>query len=348
MPRPYPDLANLSTYTLASNNDIAPFSHKSKAQIQRLQLSNQNHYAKAKAYNNDLQAAESNTSVSLLKWLRQTIRKNRPQEYKDQHLLNKVIEGDVKWAKKWIESGADVNKTIRVLDWTLLHKALIDDRADVVINDRADVVINDRADVVKVLISSPDINESTINQPDFEGQTALYMAARKGYTDIVKLLLNHPNTRNTINLNFDNGKHFLLPIYAAACKGHAEVVEALLNHPRISVSTINQPDFKGQTALYMAARKGYTDIVKLLLNHPNTRNTINLNFDNGEHFLLPINAAVCKGHAEVVEALLNHPRISVSNSFVYSASYWANSQGYTDIVNLLKSHPKTCNYNTFY
>ncbi|MCP4747312.1 MAG: hypothetical protein GY874_14400, partial [Desulfobacteraceae bacterium] len=88
-----------------------------------------------------------------------------------------------------------------------------------------------------------------VNYVNGKGITPLCRAAWKGYTDVVKLLLSHPE----IDVNKDR------PLYWAAKNGHIEIVKLLLSHPEIDV---NQANNIGFTPLYWAAKEGHIEIVK--------------------------------------------------------------------------------------
>lgn len=101
-----------------------------------------------------------------------------------------------------------------------------------------------------------DIN---VNQVNDYRETALFIAAKYGYTDIAEELikagadLNLTDFRNNTAIN------------AAAGNGHLKTVELLLNNP--SLTTLNTPDHNGNTPLHRAAIYGHLDVVKTLLEH---------------------------------------------------------------------------------
>ncbi len=66
---------------------------------------------------------------------------------------------------------------------------------------------------------------SRVNQADNDDVTPLIMAAQKGYTEVVSLLLEH---HAQVDFSIDND---YTPLFMAAGKGHTEVVRLLLQGP---------------------------------------------------------------------------------------------------------------------
>ena len=87
--------------------------------------------------------------------------------------------------------------------------------------------------------------------PDQNNDGALVIAAKKGYANIVEILLRNPN----INPNAKEG----LPLIAASRNGHIEVLPLLLNHPKFKHKYTNLAIDKAISAHKM-------DIIELLVN----------------------------------------------------------------------------------
>ena len=108
-------------------------------------------------------------------------------------------------------------------------------------------------EVVKYIIEKYRIEP---NRPRTEnGGTALYQAARNGYSDIVAYLLNKgadPNIANNSNVT---------PLNAAASNGHEEVVKLLVEKG----ADPNIIDSYGDSSHLAAAQRGHWEIVKLLI-----------------------------------------------------------------------------------
>ena len=108
-------------------------------------------------------------------------------------------------------------------------------------------------EVVKYIIEKYRIDP---NRPRTEnGGTALYQAARNGYSDIVAYLLNKgadPNITNNSNVT---------PLIAAASNGHEEVVKLLVEKG----ADPNIIDSYGDSSHLAAAQRDHWEIVKLLI-----------------------------------------------------------------------------------
>jgi ankyrin repeat protein len=81
----------------------------------------------------------------------------------------------------------------------------------------------------------------------------LEIACEKGYTEIVRLLL---QKGASIKATYNRFTH----LYVACQNGHTEIVRLLLEKGAKIEAT-----YKGYTPLHMACEKGYAEIVKLLL-----------------------------------------------------------------------------------
>ena len=86
---------------------------------------------------------------------------------------------------------------------------------------------------------------------------AVYWACEKGHTEIVKLLLTHPN----IDPSVCGG----LAIFCASKNGHLEIVKLLLAHPDIDPSDNNN------AAVFEANYYGHSKVVKALLSDSRVR-----------------------------------------------------------------------------
>lgn len=96
-----------------------------------------------------------------------------------------------------------------------------------------------------------------IDSLEYEGRTALYMAAREGHRAVVEFL-----TSMGANVNAEStlGK---TPLYMAALKGHFEVVQFLVKHG----AAVNVLNIHGETPLHGALERGHLTIVKYLISH---------------------------------------------------------------------------------
>lgn len=108
-------------------------------------------------------------------------------------------------------------------------------------------------DVLSVIIAKG----ADVNTPDSCGFTPLYIAAYKGHTEVVRMLLE-------AQVNVDDGN--ITPLVAAAENGHSDVVKLLLDHGA-DLNIVIQPD---QLTVYDIAATA--EIQELILKAIEARN----------------------------------------------------------------------------
>ena len=128
---------------------------------------------------------------------------------------------------------------------------------------------------------------------DFNGNTAITWAARRGHEGVVRVLLE----RSDINPNKAD-KWGQTPLLWAAVNGHERVVRMLLQRTDVNPS---MADEYGRTPLLGAAVNGYGGVVRTLLE----RNDVNPNAAD-EYGRTPLAGATVNGHERVVRILLGH------------------------------------------
>lgn len=130
------------------------------------------------------------------------------------------------------------------------------------------------------------------NTLDTNGNTPLHLAAEKGYTECLKLLLAESN--KTINLKSKYKQSTAL--HMAAENGYTECVQILL-HSGSSHSVVND---KNQTALHLAAKAQCAESVEILLELGAEVNALDMDNRTALH------SAVCKAFLSfhVVEVLV--------------------------------------------
>ncbi|XP_060695319.1 cortactin-binding protein 2 isoform X1 [Hemiscyllium ocellatum] len=129
-----------------------------------------------------------------------------------------------------------------------------------------------------------------INHPDEEGSSALYSAAKNGYTDCVTLLLNSGAQVDVI------GNNSFTPLCAAAAEGHVGCAEVLITYD----ANINYAAEGGQTPLYLSCLNGHTECTLSLLE---------AGADCGIRTVdgwAPFHAAVSTGHVDCLKLLMHH------------------------------------------
>lgn len=126
--------------------------------------------------------------------------------------------------------------------------------------------------------------------------TPLWLAARNGHLEIIKILLEHGAAETIAAVN-DQGKTAL---WVASKYGHTDIVRELLH--RGAEETIAITCMDGDTALWMASHHGHTDVVKLLLDH-GAASIIEVADANKE---TPLHTASRKGYLEIVDLLLDY------------------------------------------
>jgi serine/threonine-protein phosphatase 6 regulatory ankyrin repeat subunit B len=147
---------------------------------------------------------------------------------------------------------------------------------------------------VQALLCVSGIN---INAQNFEGSTALLVAALNSNYDLVKTLINHgANVNVASNIR-------CTPLMIAAEKGDLTTVQALLGAPEIDINAQNDGGF---TALYVAGFYGNYDVVKTLINHGASVNLA----DNNRW--TPLMIAAEKGDLTTVQALLGVSGININ------------------------------------
>ncbi|KAK4474487.1 hypothetical protein MN116_001637 [Schistosoma mekongi] len=169
--------------------------------------------------------------------------------------------------------------------------------------------------------------------PNFRGKkvecTPLMEAASVGYTDIVKLLLEHgacvsqkSNTGNTA-------------LHYAATSGHLECVCLLLQYN----SPMEVQNDTGHTPLMEATSNGHVDVARCLIKHGCDINTHSAEFKESA-----LTLASYKGHAEMVRFLLtagaDHEH---RTDEMHTALMEAAMEGHVEVARLLLAHGANVN-----
>ncbi|KAL3256112.1 hypothetical protein ABHI18_007850 [Aspergillus niger] len=129
------------------------------------------------------------------------------------------------------------------------------------------------------------------------GDTALHLAARKGYAEAFNFILAQAMVKQTFSkpllITNRNGE---TPLWLAAAHGHLEIVRSILQYQDFDLDV---PDTGGETPFWVAASNGHTEIVRCLANS----GRVNINQHNNDG-LSALWAAVFNDHEDVVHAMI--------------------------------------------
>ncbi len=109
---------------------------------------------------------------------------------------------------------------------------------------------------VKKQLAKRTVNPNAANA---SGMTPLLVASLEGHDEIVRLLVERPDTDP--NLSMDQGA---TPLFFAAQEGHLECVQALMRRDDLNPNIA----WKGKTPLYVAAIQEHREVVRELLRSP--------------------------------------------------------------------------------
>lgn len=120
-----------------------------------------------------------------------------------------------------------------------------------------EAIENNHEPAVRALVETPGLEINTVYPAQLDG-TALMLAAKLGYVDIVRVLLRHP----AINVNHQDNDG-ATALARATNAGHEDIVEELLARPEIQTNLVNTR--AGYSALAWAAVNNLAGLVEKLL-----------------------------------------------------------------------------------
>jgi len=176
--------------------------------------------------------------------------------------------------------------------------------------------------LVKALNESPDkFTDKHVNCL-LNGNTALAIAAFKGYDQQVSALLKVPDIKvDAID------KYGRTALMGAAGKGHADILSILLKSGKADA---NAKDKSGMTALMLASLEGHLNaVITLLKSGKIDANSLNATDNYGNSAL---SLAIAKGDENVIQALLD---ASIKNDKGFSAFMLAAQKGHTEVMSAL-------------
>ncbi len=135
-----------------------------------------------------------------------------------------------------------------------LFKAINEKLPDEVENTPLTYAVSERDYIAtEILLKIPGID---VNGKQFNGWTALIIAAAGGELELVKMLVNSSN----IDVNIQENEGYTALMWASV-NGKTDIVKVLLQLPNIN---INIKDKYGETALTLARKEGHHKIIKML------------------------------------------------------------------------------------
>ncbi|KAM7422340.1 hypothetical protein PAMA_010414 [Pampus argenteus] len=196
---------------------------------------------------------------------------------------------------------------------------------------------------------------------DIEGQTALHLAAQRGFAPCVEVLLKHQ-----ASYTLKEHKHKWTALHAAAAEGQMDCLLLLVNGEQ-SADIIDSPDTQGQTALMLAALGRHTDCVHILLEKGakpdagdkkgftalhraamlGSDDCVSALLEHGASALCrdsqgrtPLHLAASCGHAELLHSLLKaalkaDPLDSMLDYRGYTPIHWAAYHGHKGCLHIL-------------
>ncbi|XP_025083296.1 E3 ubiquitin-protein ligase MIB2-like isoform X2 [Pomacea canaliculata] len=152
-----------------------------------------------------------------------------------------------------------------------------------------------------------------------KGQTAGHMAAMRGYSSLLKLMLSRGADFNAQDVAGDT------PLHDAILKKETSAAEVIISWPKVDIRRRNK---KGLSPLHYTALIGAPAITELLLNRDRT--IVDEQKDDG---FTPLHMCALKGHHEVVQILIEKGKAKLDTR---------NNRGLTPLhAACLKSHLKT-------
>lgn len=143
-------------------------------------------------------------------------------------------------------------------------------------------------DIIKELIKT---NKCDIDKTNTTGTTALYYAAQHGHDHVIQMLV---NAGADINKELEPD-HFTA-IYGAVCNDHINAVKKLIELG----ADVNIPNTDGDTVLIVASMRGNTEIVQELLEAGADIDKV------GSEECTPLIAAICSAHLDAVKLLIDN------------------------------------------
>ena len=178
-------------------------------------------------------------------------------------------------------------------------------------------------EVVEILVSEmpQDLNINVVHDQEFD-RTALMLAARLGYLEMIEILLKHQE----VNVNLQD-MHGMTALYLAARESHESIVQLLLE----AGANVDTVDFQaGRSPLRCAAERNLVEMVELLLQYradPNIRDR-----EGGTAMLRAVNRGAKEALEKMIEFSVDIHCVDESGQ---SLLHGAARNGYHEIARLL-------------
>ena len=231
-------------------------------------------------------------------------------------ILDAAEKGDIEGIKRTLKKSIDLNIFLPIINAQ-------DEKGRSALH----LAINTRTVGVATLLldSGSEVNTSTNEKDDYEGETPLISASARGFNELVNKLLQKGAIVNAMKKNKEDAASF------AASNGHLETLKLLI---RKDPSVADRQGFYGTTPLSWAARNGQLEMVKYLIENYNPR--INIQDDNNE---TPLILAAYENHPKVVEYLLNKGAYaSIKGYRGKTALEWAMEENNKEVIKIIKEH----------
>jgi len=165
---------------------------------------------------------------------------------------------------------------------------------------------------------------------DRRDQTALYVASSRGYTEVVRSLIDRGADLN-VECGDSDEWHSVkwTPLHVASNNGRLEVARLLLGHG----TGVNYRDNRGKSALHIATRHASNDLVQLLLDHGANPYAL----DNVGKTAL--HDASSDGWVTIVKSLLEYGvNVDAQSKLKRTPLYYAAMEGHLEVIQLLLDH----------
>jgi ankyrin repeat protein len=199
------------------------------------------------------------------------------------------------------------------------------------------VAKNGHFDAVRLMLERP--KPANIMLCDYQEQTPLMVAIQSGHTDIVKFIINHAYAYN-ISIDDLHKRNIIgcSPLGAAANYGNPKIVEILLENlvnNNVDKHIIHKETTKGMTPLSLACSNKHLGVVKVLVDHAIKENITITDMRESSNIIL----GTCKsGNVDIVNELLRHmtsEEVNWVNKHNVSSLYLACKYNHPEIVKLL-------------